>query len=511
MFNKNSTKHQLTNYFKYYESTKIKFILIIITIVGFFFFTFRLKETQIFSSDFARDTLRSLDIYQNKEITFIGAPVSFGQFTNREAFFTSASIYIGVLGLALTKLNVLGPVLPNTVLYTISIPLFYVLTREITKNERFQLFALFIYALSPLTVNHSRFFWTPNLIIPISVVYWLLTLKAMYKNGKHKSIFILLAGLLAGFMFNIHYLAVIAFVLTLTYLLANKKWNLGELHLLGFTGGILPFFLFEVRNQFYLTKTFFMHLMSGGARTGVVEEPNLILRIPLIFSAISGFRSGELRYDTLFDSTWFLILSSLLLIYLFTKTIKNNFQTHDKKLIAWVSVGAITWSLLTQTAIHTRYLFSVYPVLVVVLAQMVLSIRSKVLTSVFVVAILSTSWLRITWTQQLTNLAIPINVLEEASSFIVGDNPSGRYNITENMTGDAQATPLRFFVQRDAVTKPQGKQDYEHLSTLYVLSPDEQTIYNAKRWEYTATHNLSLTNTWDIGEIYLYKFQQVNK
>lgn len=77
----------------------------------------------------------------------------------------------------------------------------------------------------------------------------------------------------------------------------------------------------------------------------------------------------------------------------------------------------------------------------------------------------------VTFTPSLSTGYIPLKTVENIAKVIVSDNPEGKYNLSENIFGDAQALGLRYFVQRDAKIKPQGVEGYGWLNTLYIVSP----------------------------------------
>ena len=153
-------------------------IFVIATLlVGLFSYSFNLRETYLFAGDTARDAFKAIKIWQDKEITLTGPPISFTEHTIREAYLGSLYLYIAILGLLVSKWDVLGIVLPNTVFFTLSIPLFYILSFKFLSTFKQRVFATILYSLSPLTITHARSFWNPNLIIPFSVLFWYLILK----------------------------------------------------------------------------------------------------------------------------------------------------------------------------------------------------------------------------------------------------------------------------------------------------------------------------------------------
>ena len=128
----------------------------LITLVAFFLYSYHLTETTVFVNDIARDTTRSLEILQNKELTLIGPPASIGQYGTRNIFFGSTSLYIGALGLALWSMQPVAAAYMGVMLFLASIPCMYVLMRSLSDSKKLSLIATAVYAFSPLTVTQPR-------------------------------------------------------------------------------------------------------------------------------------------------------------------------------------------------------------------------------------------------------------------------------------------------------------------------------------------------------------------
>ncbi|MFZ2200161.1 MAG: hypothetical protein WAV40_05260 [Microgenomates group bacterium] len=487
------------------KKTEIIF-LVVITLISLFLYTYRLDKTLIFSSDFANETYQILEMWQNKTITFLGAPMSFGQQSNRMIYHTSLSLYIGMIGSLMTGFSPLGPIIPNIFMFLVSLPFFYLLTKLLTKDIAKRRFITITYAFSPITISYARFFWVPNIIIPLSVIYWFLYYKfSSVKNVKLVNYLAL--GLLSGIMFNLHYMAIIALLVTIILFLRERKYKQSAYYLLGFGLTLLPFLFFEIRNNFYFIKTLFEHMFAGNATTGTTEEPNFIMRLSLLFSSILGIRSAELRLSTHeLPRMWQYILGIFITIRYFLKS--RDWKT-DKQLLPlfWISFAIITLYSLAGMSIHIRYLFAMYPIFVYLLGDMLYVQGTSNLKYWFLALVMMLGVARITWTQAQTEFTFPLATLEKIGQIIVEDNFCGSYNITENITGDAQATAIRYFVQRDAKKKPQPNLDYQNLDALYAVASSVESILVANRWEYSATPHLQVAQSWDVADgVILYKF-----
>lgn len=482
--------------------------LIIITLIGLFFYSFRLKDTQVFTNDTARDTFKALQIWQNQELTLIGPPASFSLNTIREFYFGSLYLYVGILGLIAANWDPIGAVLPNTVLFTLSIPLFYKFISTQNKDDFKSFFATSLYALSPITVIHSRFFWNPNLIIPFSVLFWYL----IVQKPKSRKMYIfnwLLAGVTAGIMFNFHYIAILPICIYLLILFFKNDRLKDLLVFLGFIIASLPFLIFELRNNFYLTQSFWFNIFSEKS----IEQNQISIlqigdRLFNTFGAILGLRSAEIDYPSLFshNPVFLITIASVLLglVLLNVKEVKKIASTY--LILLAVSLITTIYFSLNNKDLLIRYLFPIFPLLILLITSIVYIPKFKYLSLIFFVPVIYSSIGILYDDPKLGKSYLSLGQIELICQNIVGDTAEGRYNITENIHGDARAMAFRYCLNRDTKIKPQNELTYTDLSTLYVVSPSLEKTYQEKRWEFTASGSWRLVKTENIGPVNLYKF-----
>jgi hypothetical protein len=99
-----------------------------------------------------------------------------------------------------------------------------------------------------------------------------------------------------------------------------------------------------------------------------------------------------------------------------------------------------------------------------------------------------------------------VQTVEEISKAIVADSPTGKYNVTENILGDARSLSFRYFLMRDAKVKPQSVEVYDRIDTLYVVTPSLDKTYKEDRWEFVASGPKKISWEKDFGDLKLYKF-----
>lgn len=487
----------------------IKYRFVIgLTLLACFIFLFRLHETQLFINDTARDTLRALKIWQDKEITLVGASASFSEKTVKEIYFGSLYLYAAIAGMLVTRFSPIGAILPNTLLYTISVPIFFLLSSRFSKKKYFSIFSAILYALTPITVTHARFFWNPNLLIPLSVFFWYLALTPIDSKKFIRNLF--LSGIIVGIMFNLHYFSIIPILFFGLYLLFTKKIDHIIYLFSGFLIGSLPLIVFEFKNDFYLTNAFVYNL--GHGVKGLSHTPIYYLdNLGRILLSIFGLSHGEIPFPVLQLPTVILLVVEIIFIILFIKhLLKKEAKNSLWLYLCLVPTIALTLYFSTYD-LYLRYLFSAFPLLILFVSDILISKTHPRLAFILFIPIIFSNFKSVSTTISLKDGYLSLDTIEAISNKIVSDNPQGKYNITESIRGDARSTAFRFYLLRDAKIKPQSEISYGDLNTLYVVSPSIETTYKEGRWELAASGPKDIKETTDFGEVKLFRLERIEK
>lgn len=478
---------------------KRNIILVFIILIAFFFYIFRLKETFILATDTARDLVRVMEIWQTKEITAIGPPLNTINNKPMEVYFGSMHYYFGIIGLLFSKFDPIGSVYVNIILCLISIPFFYALAESIFKEKHLAIVSTILYALSPVTLSFVRSYWNPNLIVPLSVFVWYCFL---YKKS-FKKYFV--AGILSGIILNLHYMDIAPILFFLILMFFDKKdRKYATAFIPGFILSLTPLIAFEIRNNFFLTKAFFSNL--GGFSTFSKRSLNPLLSIDS-FSYIFGLGPEDFYLPSLINPNYQtrIIVDTILGIPLIYFLFKRQKVLNNRVLITLIFGLVMGWYLETWHIIHLRYIFSLYPILIIT-SIIFLSHIAKIIPFLFLIPTLVLSLNIINYKLDSNKDYYPLSKIEEISQAIVLDNPQGKYNITENILGDARSLSFRYYLMRDAQIKPQSQIEYSEIDALYVVSPSVERIYQQNRWEFDVSKAKKLVWQKDFGELKLFKF-----
>jgi hypothetical protein len=446
--------------------------------------------------------LRALEILKNRELTLIGPPLSIGLFGIREIYFGSLSLYIAALGLLIGKMDVTGAIYPMVFFFTISIYFFHKLVTYLTSSKKIQIISTIIYALSPATVTFARFFWNPNLIIPFSVFFWLLLLRR-YSSKKRKLLGFGLAGLISAMMVNFHYASLVLILFCLSYYLFKKQASLFVSLLTGFMIGSFPLILFELKHKFYLMQAFIYNLTHKGP---VEDAGNKLMHFFSGVLVVLGLKPSEISHPTIHLPLFLSYMMIAIIIFLMIKSF-HLIKTDKRILLVFILVMNLVAVYMSKGIYNIHYLFPVYPLLIWYTGSLISRIHSTALIFV-IISLMFYSTLLIPYdAHNIKKDYLSLAKIEEIAGYIARDNPRPAYNITENITGGAQAIPFRFVLLRDAKIQPNPKESYIGLKTLYVVTNDINKTYRENRYEFYATPNKKLVKTIDFGEVKLYKFE----
>ncbi len=247
------------------------FLVALFLFVRLYHFTDNLN----FGTDQGMGMLDIYNLYQQKKITLISQTSSL-TVHGRYFYFGPALYYIFMPFLILFKWD---PVSVSMMMVFFNLLPFVLLYQAIRKKFCSVLPAIIfsvIFAVTPVIINYSRFFWPPNLLIPLSglVLYFLLKINRKEKNY----LLILLIGLFIGLGFQVHYSFILTGIVAFIWLTVEKQISWFKLLLLtvGFIIGISPLIVFELRHNFYNLQTLWFYFTTESSQRSVpVFQPHL--------------------------------------------------------------------------------------------------------------------------------------------------------------------------------------------------------------------------------------------
>ncbi len=483
---------------------KDRFFLTCICALALFFCVFRVKETYILAEDVARDTLKILTMWQNKENTLIGPPASFSLTSDNKFYFGSFSYYLGLLGLLLSSFDPVGAAIPTIFLFIVSIPFFYRFCGNIQASKLVKVTATVLYGTSPLIISHMRFYWNPNPVIPLSVFFWYLV---TLKNKKKVFEIYFPAGLVMAVIFNLHYFNALPMLIWTLIVMIRKNWDKIFGLIFGFFIGSLPLLIHEVTSEFSLTKALIENM--GYIPEVPVTWLTVLGRMGEIFTAVLGLKHGEIYFPAIFGNklpgfwlVWLLIFGLAIL------TIIKNLKEKRVLLSIPLFITIIFAAIFSNTVFYARYVFGAVPLVIWFLAEMFDGKIQRFLWIPVMISVIVATFGILIFQNSISTGYIPVKILEKVSEAIVKDEFKGNYNLTENIDVDGHALALRYYVLRDSSNKPQGIGAYDRLDRVYVMAPSLERIRDENKFEYYASGPWKDPMVTDFGEIKLFRFDK---
>ncbi len=210
-----------------------------------------------FSTEQAAFSIKAMQLWEDKKIELIGPPISW-RYEGRYFFQGSLTYYMIMFFMILGKWD---PIISTYVFILLAsvmiIPLYYGVKMLI--NNKTALCMSMLFALFPLFIDYTRFFWNPNFQFSLSPL--LILNMGLYKKYKHRR-YLFLISFLSGMLLLFHYQFIVVIIGLTAYYLLQKQLRKNLLNVIiffsGFFVGFAPMIVFELRNKLYNIQTLFL-------------------------------------------------------------------------------------------------------------------------------------------------------------------------------------------------------------------------------------------------------------
>lgn len=232
------------------------FILSIIAFTALFFFVriFHIEESLNFGSDQGATLLETYNLFQEKKITLISQTGSSFTSGGRYIFFSSFLYYFLLPILLIFRWNPLS--VSYFLMFLQFVSLCFIIFCLWKKNLKKAIIFALLFIFNPLMIEHSRFLWTPNFLVPLSNI--ILALILLSPKNKPASVRVLIIiGFLFGLGFGLNYSYILVIGVSVIWLKIRKCFT-GPNFLFIFLGFIIamsPLILFELRHNLYNLRT----------------------------------------------------------------------------------------------------------------------------------------------------------------------------------------------------------------------------------------------------------------
>jgi len=277
-----------------------------------------------FSHDQGDFALKALNIYREKKITLVG-PTASPIYMGHRLISGSAFYYVLLFVLLLGHFD---PIVSSYIFMLLCavmiVPLYFGVKYLANKNTAYLIITL--YTLLPFYVTNTRFLTNPTL------QFWLTPLLILFMglyNKTKNSVYFFLVWFLVGFLLLFHFQFALVLIALIIYYLFVYKINakLIPFAVLGFLIGISNLILFELKNNYYDTRTALLLVQHLKTATGGGGTPSIyFLSISLfLFIFIFMYFKNQVSQRFILE-----VFAALFILSLFLY-IKTPSQSGDKK------------------------------------------------------------------------------------------------------------------------------------------------------------------------------------
>lgn len=313
---------------------KLNNIIIWLFLLSLFLRIFHLSYYISYHQDQVRDLFYIKNNFEKGSAILLGPKASVGNF-----FLPPFWYYLMSVAYVFSK-SPLAPAILTALLSSITAIVIFLFIKKFF-DQKSAFLASILYAVSPLSIEYSRFAWNPN-PIPLFVILAFYFLYEFLYQKKERGF--LWGTIVANLAFQLHYQGLVVFIFYFLAVLLSRKFNIKKFVqyiLINFIL-VLPFFIYEIQNNFKNTSGVMNFLIASQSTAKlklfgipffvkfIVKDFSFFLaRVMffknqllgyfalLIFSVSLGFRILFIRKQNRYEKpiTLFLIFSLIMLFF----------------------------------------------------------------------------------------------------------------------------------------------------------------------------------------------------
>jgi hypothetical protein len=234
---------------------KLFFLATFLISIAYIFLRYHdLSQKLVFRPDQGLHLLETYQMVKAHKIRLLGPIVSSKNFANRNFFIGPFYYYsLSVLGITTGWNPLLMTLLYGFIEFGFIIYFIYWLKNKF--NVPIALLIFIFLTFNPYLISHSRFYWNPHFLIPLGIIELVFLDSFFYKP---RPITLFFSSIIWGFAFSFHYAAILWIIFYIFIIFRKKLLSYFSIYLIiisGFFLGDFPFFLSELRHNFYNFRT----------------------------------------------------------------------------------------------------------------------------------------------------------------------------------------------------------------------------------------------------------------
>ncbi|PJE63873.1 hypothetical protein COU89_00905 [Candidatus Roizmanbacteria bacterium CG10_big_fil_rev_8_21_14_0_10_45_7] len=345
---------------------KQNWLLITILLIALFFRLYRIEATMTFLEDEGRDLLIAKRMIDTSRPVLLGPQTSTGNMYLGPLYY-----YLITPALILFGMNPVGPAVLIALSGVVTVYLLYYLGRKWFSNQAGYLAAI-LFAVLPFSVAVTRASWNPNLVPLIATLMLVVYDKLVYGRATYRVWFTY--GLLVGVMVQLHYMALVycgVLSLSIAWHLRHKFAKLARglvPALIGLVMMLLPFIIFEIRNDWVNTHALTRFLLAKEEHNIRYDPPAWLwwdkvsqTSYRLLGNSLIGSQMGA-------QSSAPYVVSGLIILAFMTALYTWSNKTKVYLSLAMIFLGSMAILGIYQESIHMHYLEFGLPLIILIVA-----------------------------------------------------------------------------------------------------------------------------------------------
>ncbi len=476
---------------RYLVRLKNSWPFLIILVIAFITRFYRLAELTTFGGDQGVDYLRVFEMLESRRPTLLGPVTHVGVYLGPLYYYLLVPFFL------IFKFDPIAAPVMFALFGTATVGLVYVLAEYVLRpglaaarpglSRLVAFLTAALYAVSPVILESSRAPSQPHLIPFFATLFLISTIRIIEDRAGKWDLAAIGISLAATIQF--HFLAFPLWVFA-AIVLTGVSWRSQEtpeykILWLAIPAAILlfPWFLFELRHNFFITHQIFSYLQSGEVGFSPVAYSERVLDLAWFsFDRLMG------QGNQLF--TLLAIVFALAGIGIFLCNQESPARTGRRLLIiiffALVNIFGIS---LYSFPLSNHYISALYPVIIILAAYGIFQTLPRALGFITFITIIIFTLGKNDFSRNY-GYTMPVGVttktIEKAAAVIADDmkDKGAAFEVANTLDGDTRAYPYRYVLTAVYKLKPLGVEKYPEAARLYIVSrePAENLLVD-KRWE----------------------------
>ncbi|MBI2309840.1 hypothetical protein HYU89_02990 [Candidatus Collierbacteria bacterium] len=468
--------------------------LVLVVIIGGLLRFYRLQDLTTFGGDQGIDYQNVARMVVEKRLSLLGPVTHVGVFLGPLYYYLLIPFFL------IFKFDPIATPVMFGLFGTTTVGLVYILAKLLLRPglagqgqafvDIFVFLTALLYAVSPVILESSRAPSQPHLIPFFATLLLISIVRIVEKRDKWWDW--VLTGICLASVIQFHFLAFPLWIFTAIILVVSKGLaplsgaRPYKIFLLAIPAVVLlfPWFLFEIRHNFFITNQILAYLRSGEVEFHPIVYMERVL--DLIWFSFDKLIGQGNQFITLLSIIFFLFATSTFYYKKESPLRRDNRVFFILISYFWLNIFGIA---LYKFPFSNHYISALYPIIVLLFSIGVFQIMPRLLAFITFLIFIFFIFLHNNFTSN-HGYTMPewvnASLIQKAAEMITGDikKQAGTYNVVNTLDGDTRANPYRYVLMYKYKVAPLGVEKYPEADHLYIVTRNRKNeLLDDRRWE----------------------------